>query len=279
MLSSLMFPANMDTLQIPLLQQILAFEAQNKSNRHHDWLYAMICALTPEQRVWLSSQDNLTLEMITILEYLAHPRTKPSQPVAHYMPESDLLYAYHRKGYRMKARKEIHARMSYLSDIVQCKILIAFLADCQTDRRWALTYLNDHWNPAFLNGIIRLFEQHPERESARLIYKYAGSEYVAAHMDIISDFGYYVPARLRLPKDAPIDRSRITPSEYLYLAAKLGISVTDQEAHAICEQVFANISLSDMGIFIWSLGQLKCLKTLLWLATRESNGVEAKVTE
>lgn len=244
---------------------------------------ALVQSLTPEQRQVLDEQIERTHDTKTADKLTTKTYKRVEKAIPHYMLETMLPNAFYIKGKRQVVRREIIERFPYLCYSIQYKLLMIFLTGGKSDRIWAMRYLDTHWDPSFESTVIELFEQHHDWQAARLISRYANTQYMAEHIEELGRKSY-VSARVRLPKDAPIKTEWLTPSSFLYLAVKLELDLSPSLAWAIfadellhlCrlaeiqdddlpEIHFENpLPSSNFSSLLWCMGNLHATHALLW---------------
>lgn len=210
---------------------------------------------------WISSVANRKINA----DYHAKHRF---DPVKRNKSISQLLKDYQTKGKRIEARVELKQRMPYASFAEQKKVLCTFLDSVSADRLFALRYLDKYWDDYYTPYVEKAWRLFREKESAKVITHHFSIDFIEANQTtLISDY-HYSQVRLRLPVSAPIDRERLTSSEYLYLCARLMLHVSDDEADRLFFQtllddiakfpfIHDNIcDIHEIGSMVWSLGML-----------------------
>jgi len=245
------------------------------SKEDKDWCLA--CAL-------VSSLDSDTREVFQdefndILYAMARRQLKwqsAHNKATHYRPACQVLADYLGQGKRQSSRMELRTRLPYLAEEEQRQIIAAFLSACKTDRDWVLEYLHDHWDGQYLDKVAEVFAAHRDMVSARVLCHRAPATFIEQHAQELTDAYSYYEVRMRLPKDAPVYRHRLSDNDFLALAAHLGLDISDMEAWTIFSDELkrtlemplpASKLVSDRGSLhrlIWALGQLGKTDILLW---------------
>lgn len=180
---------------------------------------------------------------------------------------SRLLKDYTTKGRIVKARAELKKRVPFASFAEQKKILCAFFENIAIDRQFALRFLDTNWDDFYTPYVEDTWQYFHEWQAAKVIVHHFPLEFIVAHQEALAHDYNYLQMRLRLPSDAPIDRSRLADSAYLYLCARQSIPVSEKEAERILYQNTldivggANISTTvldyrTVSSMVWSLGML-----------------------
>lgn len=205
-------------------------------------------------------------------------------PAPRNKPIRQLLKDYNTKGKKTLARIELQKRVVYASFEEQKKILLTFLHDTNTDITFALKVLDKYWDPFYTSEIDKIWQTRHDELSARIIVHHFPTEYVEAEQALLAKKFNYLQVRLRLPANAPIDRTQITDRNYLHLCARQSIDVDDREAERILYQSiidtivmmrFKNVITERVRIIdhrepqsiIWSLGKLGKSEVLLRFAS------------
>lgn len=166
-------------------------------------------------------------------------------PVPRNRPLLQLLRDYHTKGRKIKARAELKKRVPFAAFAEQQQVLCAFLENVQTDRIFALKLIDQQWDEFYKPFVEKAWLAFGEKEAAKIIVHHFPTEYIVAQQKELAAAYNYLQVRLRLPADAPIDRERLSDSAFLYLSARLGLAVPDDEA----ERLFYQNMLDAIGTF------------------------------
>ena len=187
------------------------------------------------------------------------------------------------RGKIVQARKELRARMPYVSFDEQRQIIFTFLAGTKTDRLFVFRFLDSQWDECYKEEVERLWFQYHEMESARVIVHHFPQQFIREYAEQLSRDYLYLQVLLRLPATFDVDRSRLTDSSYLYYCARKGIMVDDSEATRLLYQIVADnfywfqprwtghwynpedglYSIPAVGSAVWSLGVLGKTNILL----------------
>lgn len=202
------------------------------------------------------------------------------------------------RGKITQARKELRARMPYVSFEEQRQIIFTFLAGTKTDRLFVFRYLDTHWDECYKDEVERLWLQYHEMESARVIVHHFPQQFIWDNAEQLSQDYLYLQVLLRLPATLNIDRSRLADSSYLYYCARKGIKVDDEEATRLLYQIVADniywlrsigsghwynpedglYCIPAVGSAVWSLGVLGKTNILLQFYDfeRKARGLKEK---
>jgi len=223
---------------------------------------------------------NELLEVFNVMAYSQRKWKERHAKLPQYRPASQVLAEFLSVGKRQTARKELRTRLPYLAADEQRQIIYAFLDSNKTDREWILNFLNTHWDSQYLDKVIEVFESNHDYESAQVLCNHAPAQYIQQHADDLAKVFFYFNVRICLPKEAPIDRSRLSDVDYLRLMATLKLEVSDAEAWNIFYQEILHsidfngsyttytelAQLGNLNQVVWALGQLKKTDMLLWFA-------------
>lgn len=178
------------------------------------------------------------------------------QPYKRNTPTSTLLKRYSDKksGRVDEARREIKYRFDYLDWNVQKRILTAFLASCKTDRAWAYTKLLKYWDDSFTPVVESLWNQYHEPKCSWPIIRHFPEEYVLKNMDSLSAENnyYFICRRLGSSTDFSIDKTRLTPLDYLSVLHSTGRDIDKNEALDMLYELIGNHCST--GLIIIELG-------------------------
>ena len=158
----------------------------------------------------------------------------PIKEQPHYRPVDEVLADFYGKGKKQAARKELQVRLPYLTAHEQKQIIYAFLdTEVKTDRVFALKYLDAHFDPLYMKAVETVWDLYHDFEAAKVLTHYASDAFIAEHFDQLAADYRYLPVRLRMSADYPVDRSRLEWHELIYLCARQHQPLTEQEAFAI----------------------------------------------
>ena len=207
----------------------------------------------------------------------AHQRDIKEQPK--YRPVDEVLADFLGKGKKQAARKELQVRLPYLTAYEQKQIIYAFLdTDVKTDRVFVLKYLDTHFNPMYMKAVEVVWDLHHDFEAAKLLTHYASDEFIAENFEQLVQDYRYLPVRLRMPAEYPVDRFKFQYwHEYLYLCARQHLPITQKVAFSILSNSIhlrllqenmtfegaSLIRLSFMFPILWSLGELGFINIIL----------------
>ena len=199
----------------------------------------------------------------------AHHQDIIEQPK--YRPVKELLHDFQGTGNRQKARKEMQVRLRYLTAYEQKKILYAFMDSlAKIDRDFACKYLDKYYDPMYQLALETIWGLHHDFEAAKVVTHYASDEFIKAHFDELANDYRYLPVRLRMPADYPVDRSQLEWHELILLCARQHLSITEEEAFAILSNVIhlqlirenvafegnSLLRLAYVSAVLWALGEL-----------------------
>ena len=198
-------------------------------------------------------------------------------PVPRNKPLKQLLKDYTTKGRIVKARAELKKRVPFAPFSEQKQILCAFFENISMDRQFALRFLDTNWDDFYTPYVERAWQLFHEWQSAKVIVHHFPLEFILAHQEALADDYNYLQMRLRLSPDAPIDRTRLADSAYLYLCARQSIPVSDEEAeHILYQNILDTIGAAyirttildfrTISSMVWSLGVLGKTEILLRFA-------------
>lgn len=195
----------------------------------------------------------------------AHQHDITEQPK--YRPVDEVLADFLGKGKKQAARKELQVRLPYLSAHEQRQIIYAFLdTEVKTDRVFILKYLDAHFDPMYLKEVEVVWGLHHDLEAAKLLTHYASNKFIAEHFEQLVEDYRYLPVRLRMPTDYPVDRFKFEHwHEYLYLCARQHLSITEKQAFSILSNtIHLRLLLENMAFEGASLFRLSFMFPILW---------------
>jgi len=200
---------------------------------------------------------------------LLHHHEIKEQPK--YRPVDELLADFNSKGKKKAARKELQVRLPYLTAYEQKQIIYTFLdADVKTDRVFVLKYLDTHFDPMYLKAVEVVWSLYHDFESAKVLTHYASDDFIEENFEQLAADYRYLPVRLRMSSDYPVDRSRLEWHELIHLCARQHLPLTEQEAFAILSNTInlqlirenvafeggSLLRLSYVIAIVWALGEL-----------------------
>lgn len=207
----------------------------------------------------------------------AHQHDIKEQPK--YRPVDEVLADFLGKGKKQAARKELQVRLPYLAANEQKQIIYAFLdTEVKTDRVFVLKYLDAHFDPMYLKAVEVVWGLYHDFEAAKLLTHYASDEFIAEHFEQLVENYRYLPVRLRMPADYPVDRFKFQHlHEYLYLCARQHLPITEKQAFSILSNtihlrlLMENMAFEGASLFrlsymfpiLWSLGELGFIGIIL----------------
>ena len=188
-----------------------------------------------------------------------------------YRPVNELLSDFNSIGKRQAARKELQIRLPYLTAIEQKQVIYTFLdTEIKTDRLFVLKFLYKHYDSQYLEAIKTVWELFHDFESAKVLTRFAPLDFVTENFEQLVAYYRYLPVRLRMPADFPVDRSRLEMHELLYLCARQGLEISEDEAFACLSNTVHRqiekegfhyegsclLKLMYVNSILWSLGEL-----------------------
>lgn len=193
----------------------------------------------------------------------------PTQPK--YRPVNELLSDFNSIGKKQAARKELQIRLPYLTAIEQKQVIYTFLdTEIKTDRLFVLKYLYKHYDSQYLEAIKTVWDLFHDFESAKVLTRFSPLDFVTENFEqLVADYRY-LPVRLRMPADFPVDRSRLEMHELIYLCARQGLEISEDEAFACLSNTIHRqieregfyyegsclLKLTFVNSILWSLGEL-----------------------
>lgn len=246
-------------------------------------LCAMVNALPREKILDTSRRVNGIFEVLDILSYLDRSKDESlvPEPAPLYRPVTRVLRDFNNGKNKVKCRKELQARLLYMTALDKKRVIYTFLQGCRTDRLWTFKHLYKHWDPRFMKAVECLFEAFFEAESAKIICRYDTLNYIRTHLHFFSTAGCYLDARRRLSAEEPIDRELLKGNwDYLMLLAYLGLPITKKEARSelasqirteidsitVASQYYDSVlELPHIRQMVWALGRLKMIEVLFEL--------------
>lgn len=196
---------------------------------------------------------------------IAHQHDIKEQPKYH--PVDEVLADFLGKGKKQVARKELQVRLPYFTTHEQKQIIYAFLdTEVKTDRVFVLKYLDAHFDPMYLKAVEVVWGLYHDVEAAKLLTHYASDEFIAEHFEQLVEDYRYLPVRLRMPADYPVDRFKFQHwHEYLYLCARQHLPITEKQAFSILSNtIHLRLLMENMAFEGASLFRLTFMNPILW---------------
>lgn len=183
-----------------------------------------------------------------------------------YRPVDEVLADFHGTGKKQAARKELQVRLPYLTAYEQKQIIYAFLdTEVKTDRVFVLKYLDTHFDPMYMKAVEVVWGLHHDFEAAKVLTHYASNEFIAENFEQLVQDYRYLPVRLRMPADYPVERRFQYWHEYLYLCARQHLPITEKVAFSILSNtIHLQLSLVNMAFEGASLIRLPFIFPILW---------------
>lgn len=176
---------------------------------------------------------------------------------------NQLLKDYYTKGKKIKARVELKARIPYVSYAEQKIVLCIFLLSSSIDRKFALRYLETHWDDYYAPFVENAWRDYHEMEAARCITHHFPLAFIEANQEALSADYLYLQVRLRLPASAPIDQSKLSSSAFLYLCARQSLPISDKEAERLLYQTTLDV-VTKYNLNMTNLCEIKEVNSMLW---------------
>ncbi len=188
-----------------------------------------------------------------------------------YRPVDEVLADFHGTGKKQAARKELQVRLPYLTAYEQKQIIYTFLdTEVKTDRVFVLKYLDSHFDPMYRKAVEVVWDLYHDFEAAKVLTHYASDDFITENFEQLATDYRYLPVRLRMPADYPVDRSRLEWHELIHLCARQHLPLTEQEAFAILSNTISlqlireNVAFEGGSLFrlsyvitiVWALGEL-----------------------
>lgn len=141
-------------------------------------------------------------------------------------------YRDKKSGRVVESREEIKKRFEYLDWKDQKTIILAFLESSKTDRDWAYSRALDYWDKSFQPKIKSLWEQLHEEKCKWVVIHHFPQNYLSENIQDFKDDRDYFFLCMRFADDSryEIDKSRLSPKDYLAVICHTGRSITSEEA-------------------------------------------------
>ena len=147
------------------------------------------------------------------------------------------------------ARKEIQRRFHGLDWKDQKTILNAFLESGKVDRVWAYSMLLDWWDPIFEPKVRELWETYQEYKCAWVIMRHFPKDYIKNHIEEFDKGGrdyYFICRRLSEDADFTIDKSKLSPEDYLMALYHGHRHIEDEEAKDVLFTIVSKLCMHTM---------------------------------
>ena len=136
---------------------------------------------------------------------------------------------------------ELQKRFWYKRKEDRLKILHYMLDFNEETRQWAYKKLLQHWYDECMESVCQLWEKYKEKDCACLVMSHAPLEYIRTHANELGDTDYAsLCLRLGNEADFSIEKRRLQPSEYMYIATKLKIDISKEECELYLYQTIAD---------------------------------------
>ena len=241
-------------------------------------LRALVCTLTPQQRQTLHDKSSSLPVFARILSSLQWEEENTanlsvrSEPLPKYRNVKVLIRDFLNpdSGRRHSSRLELQKRLMFLSAHEQKQTILAFMqTGKKTDRIFVSHFLDEHYDPQYNEQIVALWTQYHDFTTAKLIVHHFPDDFIAQHHETLSKDYRYLPVRLRLPANSTVDRSQMDEYEWLFLCAKQGLTVTQQEAYTVLTySVYSNLQVYVQGNVSFSsnfsLNKMRHIESVIW---------------
>ena len=157
-------------------------------------------------------------------------------PVPRNKTIKQLMQEYNTRGMKVAARVQLKKRVEFVSFEEQKQVLLAFLDNASVDRKFALKYMDNHWDEVYAPDVVRVWLQYHDQEAAKLIVHHFPDAFILTNREALAVDFNYLQVRLRLPADFPVERERLSDSAYLYLSARQSLEVDDETAERLFYQ-------------------------------------------
>ena len=153
---------------------------------------------------------------------------KRNRPIATVFRE----YVERKSGKVSDARTELHNRFEYLDWRFQKKIIIAHLQSSKSDRQWVYPRLLRYWDNSFMPIVKEVWENYYEERCAWTVIRYFPKEYVMTNLDTLrmERNYYFICLRFANDKDFKVDKSLLSPMDYLSFCQKTKQLIDADEA-------------------------------------------------
>lgn len=136
---------------------------------------------------------------------------------------------------------ELQKRYWYKRKDDRLKILQYMLDNSDKTRQWAYKKLLQHWYDECTETVCQLWEKYKEKDCACLVMSHAPLEYIKTHANELGNADYTsLCLRLGNEADFSIEKRRLQPCEYMYIATKLGFDISEEECELCIYQTIAD---------------------------------------
>ena len=131
-----------------------------------------------------------------------------------------------------ESRKEIRRRFEGLDWNHQKKIILAFLESTASDRQWAYSKAYRYWDKSFHPKVKELWERLHEPKCAWIVIQHFPVKYITQNIGMFTGKrdNYFICLRLAEDKNYVIDKSKLSPVDYLAILYHTGRTISDDEA-------------------------------------------------
>lgn len=131
------------------------------------------------------------------------------------------------------SRDEIQTRFDCLDRKDQKKIMHAFLDSGKGDRQWVYMKLLDNWDKSFETKVLQLWNELHENRCAWIIIRHFPLEYLSQNIEKFTGYRnyFFICLRLAKNKDYVIDKSRLSPTDYLAVLYHSDRTLAEEEAN------------------------------------------------
>lgn len=222
-----------------------------------------------------------------------HEEAKPTFKKNESLTDLLSVYSMREKGKVVASRKEIRKRFDYCSYGEQLLIISAFMSShIKADIEWCCRYLEEdnYWKTDYLGILQAQWEEHKDNYTlSKAIIPHLDDKGLRAMIQLLNpdnegERKVRRTAILQLAKDLKVDLNNfnLSPSDFVYICAKTGRSVTEDYALEAIFNSVAEIIAKQYGGFsfsyndshnlnieldnkhiLWSIGKLKCADALM----------------
>ena len=156
-------------------------------------------------------------------------------------------YLDKKSGKVTESRNEIQRRFFGLDWKDQKRIMSAFLNSGKADRDWAYSRLLDLWDSSFEEQVKGLWNQYHEYRCAWIIIRNFPLDYICENMDQFKEDRdyYFICLRLAKDKDYPIEREKLSKTDYLAVLYHTEREITDDDARDTLYGIVHDCCFSD----------------------------------
>ena len=130
------------------------------------------------------------------------------------------------------SRDEIQTRFDCLDWKDQKKIMAAFLDSGKGDRQWVYMKLLDNWDKSFEAKVLELWNELHENRCAWIIIRHFPLDFLSRNIEKFTGYRnyFFICLRLAKNKDYVIDKSLLSPTDYLAVLYHSDRTLAEEEA-------------------------------------------------